>query len=102
MKQVPSLLLSFSVLIACILTQNSEARTLASSASSSSVSTLLPRIVNSRGGGRRSKNIPPPVVEQPKGPLQSFIGTVKESRRHLAAAAAARCVSIFTMFPVGA
>lgn len=100
MKQVPSLLLSFSVLIACILTQNSEARTLASSASSSSVSTLLPRIVNSRGGGRRSKNIPPPVVEQPKGPLQSFIGTVKESRRHLAAAAAARCVSIFTMFPV--
>lgn len=41
------------------------------------------------------------VLEQKKTPIQLFIDTVKESRAHLAAAAAARSVSIFGMFPVG-
>lgn len=41
------------------------------------------------------------VLEQKKTPIQLFIDTVKESRAHLAAAAAARTVSIFGMFPVG-
>jgi len=34
------------------------------------------------------------------GALQIFVSTIKEARRHLAAAAVARSVSIFAMFPV--
>lgn len=34
------------------------------------------------------------------GPLSLFISTIKEARRHLAAAAVARSVSIFVMYPV--
>lgn len=50
-----------------------------------------------RAGGRKA-----PVVESPTadGPLKVFIETIKESRKHLAAAGVARCVSIFGMFPV--
>jgi len=33
-------------------------------------------------------------------PIRTFVSTVKEGRRHLAAAAVARCVSIFAMYPV--
>jgi hypothetical protein len=33
-------------------------------------------------------------------PIQSFVATIKDSRRHLAAAAVARCVSIFGMYPM--
>lgn len=36
----------------------------------------------------------------PHGPLQLFVSTIQEARRHLAAAAVARSVSIFTMYPV--
>jgi hypothetical protein len=32
--------------------------------------------------------------------IQSFVATIKDSRRHLAAAAVARCVSIFGMYPM--
>ncbi len=53
---------------------------------------------NLRGGGRKSKAFPEPVSE---GPFQTFVNTVKASKNHLAAAAAARSVSIFGMFPVG-
>jgi len=35
-----------------------------------------------------------------EGPLSLFVSTIKEARRHLAAAAVARSVSIFTMYPV--
>jgi hypothetical protein len=34
------------------------------------------------------------------GPLSLFLSTIKEARRHLAAAAVARSVSIFAMYPV--
>lgn len=36
----------------------------------------------------------------PTTPIQSFVATIKDSRRHLAAAAVARCVSIFGMYPM--
>jgi Mitochondrial carrier protein len=36
----------------------------------------------------------------PEGPLVLFLNTIKEARRHLAAAAVARSVSIFSMYPV--
>lgn len=34
------------------------------------------------------------------GPLRIFVKTIKEARRHLVAAAVARSVSIFSMYPV--
>jgi Mitochondrial carrier protein len=40
------------------------------------------------------------VAVTPNGPLQLFVSTIKEARRHLAAAAVARSVSIFAMYPV--
>ena len=43
-----------------------------------------------RGGASASKD----------GPLQTFVNTIKNAKRDLAAAAVARCVSIFLMFPV--
>ena len=52
-----------------------------------------------RGGSKNNQQVP--IEETPEGPLQTFINTVKESKNHLAAAAAARSVSIFGMFPVG-
>jgi hypothetical protein len=50
--------------------------------------------------GRKYKNNAL-AIEKRESPVQMFIDTVKESKRHLAAAAAARSVSIFGMFPVG-
>ena len=37
-----------------------------------------------------------------EGHFCTFVKTVKDGRRHLVAAAVARCVSIFGMYPVGA
>jgi hypothetical protein len=48
----------------------------------------------------RAPAIRPQQVATPNGPLQLFVSTIKEARRHLAAAAVARSVSIFVMYPV--
>ena len=67
---------------------------IASQANANSVAVpLVPR-----GGGARTVAV---AAEATVGPLQVFLNTIKESRRHLAAAAVARCVSIYGMFPVG-
>ena len=50
-------------------------------------------------GGARTKVAE--TVPEPSGPIQVFWNTIKESKRHLAAAAVARSVSIYGMFPVG-
>jgi len=42
----------------------------------------------------------PKEIVPPAGPVQLFLQTVKEGRRHLVAAAVARSTSIFTMYPV--
>lgn len=42
----------------------------------------------------------PAVATGSTGPIRMFVNTVKEARRHLAAAAVARSVSIFAMYPV--
>ena len=51
-----------------------------------------------RGGKKNS------VVENENenetGPFQIFLDTIRESRKHLAAAGVARCISILAMFPV--
>jgi len=44
-----------------------------------------------RGGG---------INDSITGPVRAIVNTVKESKRHLTAAAVARCTSIFIMFPV--
>ncbi len=50
-------------------------------------------------GGKKAEVIP--VVQQSEeGPLQLFIKTIQESRKHLIAAGVARSISIFAMFPV--
>lgn len=49
-------------------------------------------------GGRGAA--PSSVLEQSEGPLQLFIKTIQESKKHLIAAGVARSVSIFTMFPM--
>ena len=54
--------------------------------------------ISVRGGGRGKVADP---VPQTIGPFQVFWNTIKESKRHLAAAAVARSVSIYGMFPVG-
>lgn len=43
---------------------------------------------------------PVAVQQLEKGPLQLFVDTIKDARRHLAAAAVARSSSIFLMYPV--
>lgn len=53
-----------------------------------------------RGGGGGRKNVGGGVKATGEGPLQVFARTIKDSRRHLAAAAAARSTSIFAMYPV--
>lgn len=50
-------------------------------------------------GGRRSKAAPV-VPKTPESPFETFLQTIKESRKHLVAAAVARCTSISVMFPV--
>jgi solute carrier family 25 S-adenosylmethionine transporter 26 len=49
-----------------------------------------------RGGGSKSAASAPSQISA----LQNFCQTIRESRRHLAAAAAARSASILTMYPV--
>jgi hypothetical protein len=51
--------------------------------------TAVPQVL--RGGSK---------VATEAGPLKVFIQTIKEARRHLVAAAVARSVSIFAMYPV--
>lgn len=46
-----------------------------------------------RGGSNNISNVS-------GGPIETFVRTIKEARRHLAAAAVARAVSIFGMYPV--
>ena len=90
-----------TLIITCFLA-NVEVRAIA--APSTIPSTLLPdfrdrqtALQSIRGGARKNAL----VVEKKENPFEIFINTVKESKRHLAAAAAARSVSIFSMFPVG-
>lgn len=61
--------------------------------------TLSPALLSVRGGKQgTAKSL---EVKAPKnGPLQTFVNTIKESKKHLAAAGVARCISIFVMFPV--
>lgn len=40
------------------------------------------------------------VAAEPASPLRLFLKTIQDARRHLAAAAAARSVSIFAMYPI--
>jgi solute carrier family 25 S-adenosylmethionine transporter 26 len=63
-------------------------------------STTISPALTIRGG--RFGKAPIVVVQAPltEGPLQVFINTIKDSKKHLIAAGVARCVSIFTMFPV--
>mmetsp|Transcript_13140 Transcript_13140/g.36299 ORF Transcript_13140/g.36299 Transcript_13140/m.36299 type:complete len:133 (+) Transcript_13140:137-535(+) len=44
----------------------------------------------------------PTSAQQPdkKSPIQNFVATIKDARRHLTAAAVARSISIFAMYPV--
>jgi len=59
-----------------------------------------------RGGGGGKKGAVAATVEEDEsttkeaGPIQLFVKTLKEARRHLMAAGVARCVSIFTMYPM--
>eukprot|EP00986_Skeletonema_menzelii_P009519 scaffold4349_cov150-Skeletonema_menzelii.AAC.5 len=59
-----------------------------------------------RGGGGAAKistTAPPPPLSSAISPaliLKSFLKTIADARSHLAAAAAARAVSIFSMYPV--
>jgi len=50
-----------------------------------------------RGG---SKTLATAPTSEVSGPLSVFLNTLREARRHLAAAAVARSVSIFSMYPV--
>ena len=45
---------------------------------------------------------PLPVPHHDMNPLKIFATTIRNARHHLAAAATARCVSIFGMYPVDA
>jgi hypothetical protein len=47
-----------------------------------------------RGGAKPSNDL------TKDGPLKLFTQTIKDARKHLAAAGVARCVSIFTMYPM--
>lgn len=40
------------------------------------------------------------LTEKHGSPIQVFVNTVKNAKRHLAAAAVARSTAIFTMYPV--
>uniref|UniRef100_A0A7S2SIM3 Mitochondrial carrier protein n=1 Tax=Eucampia antarctica TaxID=49252 RepID=A0A7S2SIM3_9STRA len=54
-----------------------------------------------RGGARGSgKASTIPSLSTTDGPLETFVKTIKDARRHLAAAAVARATSIFTMYPM--
>lgn len=70
------------------------------------IPSLLPRFVpRGGGGGTRRQQLPPPLLHEggegsSSGPMEIFVRTVRDARRHLCAAAAARCVSIFGMYPM--
>lgn len=51
-----------------------------------------------RGGGKPNHTID--SVGKNSNPVQTFVLTIKDARRHLTAAAVARCVSIFGMYPI--
>lgn len=59
----------------------------------------LHRAIAIHGGGR-SKSAPVVIAKNPESPFQAFLETIRESRKHLVAAAVARCTSISVMFPV--
>lgn len=64
-------------------------------------STSLSPILTIRGGRSSKRTIIEPATPLAQNnPLQIFVNTIKESRKHLVAAGVARCVSIFSMFPV--
>lgn len=64
------------------------------------VPSVLPRLgaVPRGGGGRKHPALL--HAEEEAGPMEIFLRTVRDARRHLCAAAAARCVSIFGMYPM--
>jgi solute carrier family 25 S-adenosylmethionine transporter 26 len=58
-----------------------------------------------RGGGARLRKdaitvSPKPQQPNDNGPIQTFVRTIQDAKRHLIAAAAARSSSIFLMYPV--
>jgi hypothetical protein len=60
-------------------------------------------ILRGGGGGRHGSSPSSSTTSKTgreDGPLRVFCNTIREARRHLAAAAAARSASIFLMFPV--
>jgi len=68
---------------------------------------LMHHVLSSNGRNTltlaRRANVPLSSSSSPTsslGPLQTFCKTINDSRRHLAAAAAARCTSIFIMYPI--
>jgi len=76
----------FSFLFVSLLLNTSHATTQISSVVMKSLSSL---------GGSQNDNSPLSL-----GPIKTFVKTINESRSHLAAAAVARGLSIFAMFPV--
>jgi hypothetical protein len=63
---------------------------------------LLRTIASTTG---TTKDDGPPLKPFPQtikndGPIKVFTQTIKDARRHLAAAGIARCISIFAMYPV--
>lgn len=85
----------------CLLTILAIALTRATPSSLTSRTTSL----KSGGRGRSYTSTSPsatasPVVKPVKSSLDLFLQTIKDSRKHLAAAAVARCASISIMFPM--
>lgn len=62
------------------------------------VSSQLSLLRSCRGGAAAAAAVAMPVdTQEGVGPMEVFLHTIKEARRHLAAAAVARSVSIFGM-----
>lgn len=65
---------------------------------------VLARTIASTTGGATKDDGPPvkpfPQTIKADGPIKLFTQTIKDARRHLAAAGVARCISIFVMYPV--
>lgn len=58
---------------------------------------LAPFLGSCRGGAAAAAAATPVETQKGVGPMEIFLHTIKEARRHLAAAAVARSVSIFGM-----
>jgi len=58
---------------------------------------LAPFLGSCRGGAAAAVAATPVETQKGVGPMEIFLHTIKEARRHLAAAAVARSVSIFGM-----